>query len=104
MYALFLASLNLAARARGPSDKSNPEMTSKSSEITQPEEGGGGTRGYEPADLRFGMRCGFTNTQINSGFIVPTGGGDWPIVLAARDAHMHTCMTLSSIKYFRCIS
>lgn len=43
-----------SARTRGPSDKSNPEMTSKSSEITRPVEGGGGARGYEPVDLRFG--------------------------------------------------
>lgn len=84
--ALSIVSRDLAiiVRAR-ESINQDPEMTRKSL----------GAAVYEPA-VRTSVRCGFTNTRINSGFIVPTGGGDWSVVPAARrvcarDACVHAC-------------
>lgn len=54
MYALSVASRNFVARARGSSDKSDPEMIPKSPEITQ-------RGGREIEGLRAGrpaLRCG----------------------------------------------
>lgn len=70
----FARSLHLHART----DKSHLEMTRKSP----------GAAGYEPAACT-SVQCGFTNTRINSGFIVPAGYGDWPTVPVTKRLYAH---------------
>lgn len=70
--ALSIVSRDLAIIARKLINQ-DPEMIRKSL----------GSAVYEPA-TRTLVRCGFTNTQINSGFIVPTDGDDWLIISAAK--------------------
>lgn len=89
--------------ARGPSDKSDPEMTSKRSEFTQPGEEGDGTRGYEPADLRFGAVRIYKYADqfwLYRHRLAAVIGRSF----SPRETYTYTRMTLSSIKYSRCIS
>jgi len=83
-------SIGFARSSRARTDKSRSRKSPR-------------TAVYEPA-ARTSVRCGFTNTRINSGFIIPADGSDRPIVPAAKCVCARDAYTRSSIKYSRCIS